>query len=209
MLLACARLIRTPLGVDDVAAIWNPRDKLLALACERDLESANSPAARKVVWSHHGRRPPILGPRINFAPKDTYFVGFDRIEKPLLRKMRRKDGPDEIIALMALHMDGRGDGWTIEIKAGRRTLTCKDLYCGQWSREMTDAEFGRLTAMIERSDFENLPPLTRQGIDGTEYEYLHLTRNSALRVYMNNPGYSQSPGTPYDLLLRFFRGLEK
>ncbi|PYT00851.1 MAG: hypothetical protein DMF63_05985 [Acidobacteria bacterium] len=67
-MLACARLIRAPLPVEKVATHVHSKDKLLALAAERYLESEDSPEARRVVLALHPNEAVILGATTAFYP---------------------------------------------------------------------------------------------------------------------------------------------
>lgn len=66
-MLACARLIRAPLPVTKVAANLQSKDKLLALAAERYLETEDSPEARRIVLSLHPNEAKILGATTMFS----------------------------------------------------------------------------------------------------------------------------------------------
>ena len=67
-LLACARMIRAPLPIQRVAENLQSKDKLLALAAERYLESEDSPEARRIVLSLHPNEAKILGAKMAFNP---------------------------------------------------------------------------------------------------------------------------------------------
>jgi hypothetical protein len=67
-MLACARLIRSPLPVGKVAENLASKDKLLALAAERYLEAEDSPEARTIVLSLHPNEAKILGATTAFYP---------------------------------------------------------------------------------------------------------------------------------------------
>ncbi|HUR97340.1 MAG TPA: hypothetical protein VMZ26_04650, partial [Pyrinomonadaceae bacterium] len=69
--LACARLIRTPLPVQKVAKNLQSKDKLVALAAERYLESEDSPEARRIVLSLHAGEAKILGATYAFYTSDA------------------------------------------------------------------------------------------------------------------------------------------
>ena len=82
-LLACARLIRAPLQVAKVAENLQSKDKMLATAAERYLESEDSPEARRIVLSLHPNEAKILGSTTVFSPTDST-VG---VHDPMLRSL--------------------------------------------------------------------------------------------------------------------------
>lgn len=67
-MLACARLIRAPLRVQKVAENLQSKDRMLALAAERYLESEDSAEARRIVLSLHPGEARILGSKVAFFP---------------------------------------------------------------------------------------------------------------------------------------------
>jgi hypothetical protein len=214
MLLAGARRIRTALPLDDVVALWKSDDAPLALAVEQYLECEDSLAARKIVWAHHPNEIRILGSRVAFG--DTYPEEYNDIERRLTKEMQAKDTPDEIIALFRISLGGPpgqwADGpvgqWTVRRKDGKWTVTMDSTRTAKWTRELTQEERKYLSAMIDQGKFEDLPALAPNGCDTDSYEYLHLTRHTGRRVYMEYPGRRGSAATPYDLLVRFFKDME-
>ena len=74
-LLACSRLIRAPLPIQKVAENLQSKDKLLALAAERYLESEDSPEARRIVLSLHPNEAKILGATMTFNPSPSSTTG--------------------------------------------------------------------------------------------------------------------------------------
>lgn len=223
MLLACARLIRTALPVEDVAALWKPADELLAMAAERYLESEDSPAARKIVWAHHPGEVLILGGPDSFDPwsRRPDFPGDIRepeYEKRLRKEMQDHNRPDAIIAMITGNAGGGRGNWIIRRKGSQCRVTFEpppnwhlpneQKREGSWSRELTSDESRRLMDMIVKGRFDDLPALYYVGSGQTNYEYLHLTSEGGRRVFMMDPTFDDSATTPYGLMVRFFGDLE-
>ena len=70
-MLACARLIRAKIPVQAVAKNLSSKDKRLATAAERYLESEDSPEARSIVLSLHPNEAKTLGATTAFWPEDA------------------------------------------------------------------------------------------------------------------------------------------
>jgi hypothetical protein len=223
MLLACARLIRTALPVDDVSALWKPDDKPLALACERYLECEDSLAARKIVWAHHPGEVLILGGPDSFEPwrRRPDFPGDIRepeYEKRLRKEMQEPNRPDEIIAMITGSAGGGRGNWIIRRKGTQHRLTFEpppnwdvpgeQKKEGSWSRELTKDESRRLTDMIVKGRFDDLPAVKLGEADETDYTYLHLTAEGGRRVFLMDPTCLDAATTPYGLMVRFFEDLE-
>lgn len=68
-MLACARLIRARLPVQETAKYLDGKDKMLGMAAERYLESEDSPEARALVLSLHPNEAKILGATTAFQPE--------------------------------------------------------------------------------------------------------------------------------------------
>src|SRR5262249_3624994 len=101
-LLACARVLREQLPVEKVGALLKSRDKLLALAAERYLESEDSPEARKLILALHSSEALILGARGGFDPKPENKEKWIRWEDSL-REDVKKNQADEIFAALDFH----------------------------------------------------------------------------------------------------------
>jgi len=223
MLLACARLIRTALTVEDVAALWTPDDALLALATERYLECEDSLAARKIVWAHHPGEVLILGGPDSFEPLRRHpdFPGDIRepeYEKRLRKEMQEPNRPDEIIAMITGSAGGGRGNWIIRRKGNQHRLTFEpppnwdspgqQKKEGSWSRELTKDEARWLADTIVKGRFDDLPAIELIQAGGTYYTYLHLAAKGGRRVFLMAPTYSDAATTPYGLMVRFFEDLD-
>ncbi len=66
-MLACARLLRSPLPVERVTPLLRSNDKILAMASERYLVSEDSPQARNAVLALHPNKAFITGATTHFS----------------------------------------------------------------------------------------------------------------------------------------------
>lgn len=70
-------------------------------------------------------------------------------------------------------------------------------------RNLTEEEFGGLISFLAENTFDALPDWYTGSVDdGTEYEYLHYTKETKTAIYMNNPGISG--GAVHDALVQLF-----
>ncbi len=203
MMLACARLIRAKLPVADLAGLLKQDDSLLAFGVERYLESEDSAEARRIILARHPGEAKILG------ESGRVYHWFDKDEEALRKEVLRPDGPEEIIALSSGGGMAQHWRWIIRIKGHQRRLSLERREDKAESRELTVEELKSLRELLSVEKFEDMPRLDDTGVmDGTEYEYLHLTRDGGRRVYMNNPGTAYGTvASAYDLVVRRFGDL--
>jgi hypothetical protein len=69
---------------------------------------------------------------------------------------------------------------------------------------MAKEEFEQLKSFVRSEKVDDLGPLSQMVFDGMQYEYVHLTPTHGRRVFMNNPGVSDSGGSVYDRLCGVF-----
>ena len=203
MLLACARLVRTPLPVADAGRLLDKGDVLLTLAAERYLESEDSAAARKLVLARHPAEALILGARMGFDPGHITFGAFDNIENHLRKEVLRQDGPEEVVALLSEGYWGSAGQRIIRVTGTKATLVVERGNGKRLLRELAGTELAQLRQLLATHAVDDLPPLNTIVFDGMQYEYVHLTRAGGRRVFMNNPG-TGTAGTAYDLLTQGF-----
>jgi hypothetical protein len=206
MLLACARLLRTPLPVAEVGRLMNDaaeQDPLLALAAERYLEGEDGREARRLVLARHPGEVRILG-----APMLTDDEHPHSPSARLRAEMRRRgagdaDAAEEIYALLGGSWAPEGD-YVIRVRGGIATLTIDSPDGKTMKRTLTHDELAGLRDLIATTGLEDLPPMETGTFDGAEYEYLHLTPAGGRRVFMNTPQSDEAVITPYERLRRHF-----
>ena len=188
MLLACARLQRTPLPLDKVVPLLESRHILCARGAERYLEAEDSAQARAVLQSRFKGEARILGARMNHDPGHFSYGGMGEIQDILRKQVLAAKGPLEIHALLSAGYWGDvGQVW-VEVEGDKATLV-NDQGGGRYrTRPLAAAELAELRAYVSQNRVDDLPPLTLPVDDGIQYEYVHLTAEGGRRVFMNNPG---------------------
>ncbi|HVR39656.1 MAG TPA: hypothetical protein VMU84_11215 [Thermoanaerobaculia bacterium] len=195
-MLAGARVAGDELPVSGVAALFG-RTSALDAAAEAYLIANDSPEARAIVQKRHASDIRILGSRLAWDPGDDTYNSFDAWERDLLARFR-KSGADEVIALsFASAWSAATTSVEIVIKGDRARIA---------KTTLSAATLAELRAFLEQTRFDDLGPVDTGVIDGAQYEYVHLTRTSGRRVFMNNPAHA--PGSPYDELVRRLEALQ-
>jgi hypothetical protein len=189
-LLAATRLVGDPLPIESVAAVFG-RSPALDMAAEGWLIDNDSAAARRIVQQRHSGQILILGSPQTWEPLHHTHDELDEWETDLLRRfVASKD--EEWIAL------GRGGPIAtssfaeIHIRDDRATLSFQtegSPRTAAMSRKTLDA----LRLFLKDTSFDDLGPFDTGTDDGTHYQYIHLTRSSGRRVFMNHPTDEDSP----------------
>lgn len=205
-LLATARLVRQPLGLEHVAHCLLDSDPQLLLAARRYLEADDSPDARRLLWQSQPGEALILGLRPSADPGHHTFRAFDAWENDLRAEVLSEAGPVEIMGLLATSYWGGNASYAVRVRPDGAELTYREPD-GDGKRPLTEAELQRLRSFISDGSVDDLPPLAADIADGVQYEYLHLTRNGGRRLFMNNPGWGGSGGSVYQQLILHFRDL--
>lgn len=74
-------------------------------------------------------------------------------------------------------------------------------------RELTDQEYNEFVSSIQKINADSLPDWnTNRVLDGSENEYIHISRSAKADVYMNNPWHDGS-NQIYNLLIQRFEDL--
>ena len=181
-LIAAARTAHEPLPLATLGDLRG-HDASLDAAIEAYLVTDDSAAARQLLAAAHEGEARIYGLRSLEDPGHDTFGPFDEWEEKLRQRVLRKDC-DEIIAL------ARGSYWSgfaalveIDVKDGKATIAGENGTRRPLPPEML-SELRRFLAEVNADD---LPPYTPQIFDGAQYEYVHITRRSGRRLFMNNP----------------------
>jgi hypothetical protein len=101
-LLACARLTQTALPVEQVGALMQSKNALLALAAERYLIAEDSKEARQLLWQRHPNEAFVTGWRENIELiGGSNFDLMGKMEATLRAELFKDNPPLEIFALVA------------------------------------------------------------------------------------------------------------
>lgn len=203
-LLASARLIREPLPLDAVARHYNSGDPVLEHVAGAFLTAEDSPRARE-LFSSKSKGIVIVGARQSGGdPGHHSYTDFDKREAELLSLMSGDSAYDEVYALLTAGYWGDGGQTVIARKGASLTITFYDDPARRYRRSLKREEFEQLKSFVQSEKIDDLGPLSQMVFDGMQYEYIHLTTVQGRRVFMNNPGDSDSGGSVYDRLCGLF-----
>jgi hypothetical protein len=188
MLLACARLQRTPLPLDKVMPLLKSKHILCARGAERYLEAEDSAQARAILLRRFKGEARILGARMSHDPGHFSYGNLGEIQDLLRKQVLAARGPLEIHALLSAGYWGDvGQVW-VEVE-GEKAMLVNDQGGGRFrTRSLAASELAELRSYLSKNRVDDLPPLTLPVDDGIQYEYVHLTAEGGRRVFMNNPG---------------------
>ena len=203
-LLASARLIREPLPLDQVARHYNSGEAQLEHVAGAYLAAEDSPRARE-IFSSKSKGLVIVGARQGGGdPGHHSYTDFDGRESELLSLMSGDSAYDEVYALLTAGYWGDGGQTVIARKGHSVTITFYDDPARRYRRDLKKEEFEQLKSFVQSEKVDNLGPLSQMVFDGMQYEYVDLTTAQGRRVFMNNPGDSDSGGSVYDRLCGLF-----
>ena len=206
-LLASARLVREPLPLDQVERIYNSGDTQLEKGAGAYLVAEDSPRARQ-IFSSKSKALVIVGARqAGGDPGHHSYTDFDKRESELLSLMSGKDAYDEVFALLSAGYWGDAGQIVIGRRGEISSITLYDDPARRFRRTLGAEELKTLTDFTSSERVDDLGPLSQSVYDGMQYEYVHLTKPQGRRVFMNNPGVSDSGGSAYDRLCGVFRKL--
>lgn len=203
--LACARLIRGKLPVDQVVPFIRNEDKRLALAAERYLESEDSPEARAAVLSLHPNEAKILGAKQHFPGGKSLlgstpqlaelFASVGPVGSPYPDFMVFKGSPgkyedklaNEAISdteILGIYSYGEH---LIRIFKDRVVYARTEDVSRYRERALTGEEFDDLKRILTENNADSLPPFLGCYEDCQTRELIMVGRNGGRRVYMNQP----------------------
>ena len=205
-MLACARLIRSPLPVQKVAANLQSKDKLLALAAERYLETEDSPEARSIVLSLHPNEAKILGASTAFfvdgtegsgpeylarlfATVDPFHASLGAYQSTIERdqtqpdlEKRLQDEVKKDPALLGIY------SWRenfIRIYKDRTELSWEKDPARYQERVLTNDEFDSFKELLSHYKAGDLPPFLGCGSEDCDTaQLLMLGRNGGRRLFV-------------------------
>ncbi|MCO6509463.1 MAG: HEAT repeat domain-containing protein [Aridibacter famidurans] len=176
--LACARLLRLELPIAEAKLLLEHKNKLLALAAERYLESVDTPESRKILYEKHKGKAIILGARDSFNPAkitnvpstlsrlfssvaDGYssrlhpsasrYGELDRFEEDLRKEILGNDDLVEIYSFVPSHV--------VRVYKDRATVTWYEDEARYYRRVVSKEELKEFKGFLVEADFENSPPV--------------------------------------------------
>lgn len=202
-LLGCARLIRAPLSVGQVAENLKSPNKMLARAAELYLESEDSPEARQIVLALHPDEAKILGARVSFSNEDTividsytaelfssvsdsfafnsyYFTGsyfgeLDDIERSLQKEVKENQ---ELLGVYAYN------GNAVRIYKDKAVFSRKENAARYRERDLTKEEFENFKYYLASQRVDELAPFLTACNECIERELLMLGRGGGRRIFV-------------------------
>ncbi|QYU67373.1 DUF2075 domain-containing protein [Leptolyngbya sp. 15MV] len=217
-MLACARLLRLPLSVSQVAPLLKSSDKRLAEAAERYLESEDSKEARTAIYALYPNSARITGATTLFASKpvgnpwtdalnrvfssvspyyaSSYYASsaaaaedFSSVEE----KLRKEVLDDE--KLLGVYNYG---AYYLRIYADRITFAVQEDASRYRERAITQEEFDHLRNYLTRYRVDELPPFLACPIGCESRQLLMLGRQGGRRVFVKA-----------NRMPEFFKGLDQ
>jgi hypothetical protein len=206
-LLGCARLIRAGLPVVEAGKLLHSRDKLLALAAARYLESEDSLAARKLVLAQNKGAAMILGARADFAPEartshnpEALAILFESIGAPMFRpgdfpKLRTKEGElrkelvkdASLINIFALLNHGPGGQSVVRLYKDRTAFRYYENDARYWERDLTKKEYEAFQDLLVREEIDAQKPVIGNCDAGCfPREFVMFGRDGGRRVFFEN-----------------------
>lgn len=204
--LACARLIRAPLPVPKVAAFLQSKDKLLALAAERYLETEDSAEARHIVFSLHPNEAKILGASTAFfvdatsgssaeylaqlfASVDPFHSSLSTYESTIGRAPELLETEKRLQAEVIKERDLFATyGWRenfIRIYKDRTVLSWEKDPARYQERVLTSEEFEGFKGLLSHYKADELPPFLGCTSDECDSaQLLMLGRNGGRRLFV-------------------------
>ena len=227
-MLACARLIRSPLPVAKVAENLKSPNQMLQIAAERYLESEDSPEARGYVLARHPNEAMILGATSAFYVKDasdetssylwllyqslgdeSLYNGWSgsynddelkTIEKRLQAEVKKDD---DLLGVYGY------DSNYIRIYKDRVIFSWEEDDSRYRERPLTKYEFDEIRAYFTEKRVDELPPFLSCGGDYcTAKELVMLGRSGGRRVYLNSGYSSRSISEFFTWLDKYFADLK-
>jgi hypothetical protein len=206
-LLASARLVGESLPLEQVERIYSSGDAQLEQVAGAYLGAEDSPRARE-IFSSRSKGLVVVGARQGGGdPGHHSYRDFDKRESELLSLMSGSDAYDEVFALLTAGYWGDAGQVVIGRRGGESTITFYDDPARRYRRTLRAEELKGLTEFVKSEKVDDLGPLSQMVFDGMQYEYVHLTSDKGRRVFMNNPGDSDSGGSVYDRLCGIFSKL--
>lgn len=206
-LLAAARLVREELPIAKVDALSTPANPLLSKASEEFLISDDTPEARRLILARHPGDALIIGARQSYDPGHHSFGEFDALEDQLKDEFQNAASGNETYALLSAGYWGNNGQILVRVSHGTAELMYINDRARYMVRTLTAQEWSSLRDWLDQNHVDDLGPLNMAAFDGMQYEFLHLSGSGGRRIFMNNPGISDSGGSVYSQLVGRMRDL--
>jgi hypothetical protein len=202
-ILACARLLRKPLPVQEVGALLDSPNKILALAAERYLESEDSLEARQLVLAKHPNEAVILGARDSFNPakltefptmlgrlfasvdasygnhlhpEKADFAKLDKFEDKLREEIKANTDLLEIYTIVPSYI--------VRVYKDRVVFTWLKDDARYYEGVLKKEQFDNLKRLLTESKLEETPPIFGDcHYNCGMFEYAHFNRNGGRRFF--------------------------
>lgn len=227
-MLACARLIRSPLPVAKVAENLKSQNQMLQIAAERYLESEDSPEARGYVLARHPNEAMILGATSAFYVKDAtedtssylWMLYQSLGDESLYNGWGYSYNDEELkTAEKRLQAEVKKDSDLLGVYAydSNYIRIYKDRVIFSWDeddsryreRPLTKYEFDEIKAYFTDKKVDELPPFLSCGGDYcSAKELVMLGRNGGRRAYTNSGYSSRSISEFFTWLDKYFADLK-
>ena len=227
-MLACARLIRSPLPVAKVAEDLKSQNQTLQTAAERYLESEDSPEARGLVLARHQNEAKILGATSAFFAEnasedvssylwmlyqslgdESLYNGWGgsyndeeikKTEKELQAEVKKDS---DLLGVYAY------DGNYIRIYRDRIIFSWDEDDSRYRERPLTKYEFDEIRTYFTENKVDELPPfLSCGGEYCSAKELVMLGRNGGRRLYMNSGSNGRNVPAFFAWLDKYFADLK-
>jgi hypothetical protein len=182
-LLACARLTRTPLPVEQVGALLRSKNPELQLAAERYLLAEDGEEARSLLWARHPGEAFITGWRENVPLiGGSDFSAMDGVEQKLRAELyEEEDAPLEVFALFG---NGGRPLHVLRVYPGSAVYTHYEDATRYRERAVTVGELGRFKNFVTTNNLLDLgPQIGPCHYDCWVTEFLSLRREGGRRVF--------------------------
>ncbi len=216
-MLSCARLIRAKIPVETVARYLSNKDKRLAMAAERYLESEDSPEARSIVLSIHPNEAKIMGATTAFWPEgktseptplilhlfgsvNENFLGSTNIYsfffsgdfKELEKRLQNEIKEDAELSGIYSYTNN-----FIRIYKDKAVYSWEEDQSRYHERTLSKEEFDYLTGYLTHHRVDDLAPFLACSTECSPKQLLMLGKHGGRRVFSNS---TREP--------EFFSGLE-
>jgi hypothetical protein len=193
-LLACSRLMQTPLPVEVVGSFLPNRNKLLAQAAELYLLAEDSHEARELLWQHHPNEAFVTGWREKIS--EVYAGSVDvmsKLEDRLRAELFKEDGPVEIFALLS---GDRQVSRVLRIYPNKAVYTHYDDPARYRERTVSKAEVSTFREYLTTSGLLELGPDVAWCHHGCEsQQFLVVSKEKGRRVF-SQQGFLSLPEFP-------------
>jgi hypothetical protein len=193
-LLACSRLMQTPLPVEVVGSFLPSKNKLLAQAAELYLLAEDSHEARELLWKHHPNEAFVTGWREKIS--EVYAGTVDvmsKSEDKLRAELFKDDGPVEIFALLSSEQQVSG---VLRIYQNKAVYTDYDDAARYRERTVPNAEVSTFREYLTTSGLLELGPDVGWCHHGcVSQQFLVISKEKGRRVF-NQQGFLSLPAFP-------------